>query len=432
MSGYKTTDTELEELAIQLNGLLHAPINEEMTYSDKLRAISTLMNSYSNTDNTLDDLIEFLDEETFELYTKYQFEVLRGTLDDIRKADSEILQANVLIDKMKDEAKHHPNSAVTNTIKFLLFKIPSPETFADKMIELSKKAKISFEYAQNYITNKFSETIQFYKNTYEQISYVANALKTDTDPSEEFKRTKQFLFGNQGNLLLTYHFDSKKFEFSSYLDGLINEKILEQIREKNPRDFGKTALYKTTSMLAEPYTKLQQQAKDEIGNQTLRTTSLDPRKMPIIPDKVFNMPQKKLSHEEIIRLQNASEELFSGLSVQEAQNEEMKGMKGMNDNVLQFVPSQVQNKRIFSAKKVDRGPKQQLDLGTGKRKENVVDENKRPKKQAIGPNLGGKTRRKVRRNKKTKTKKRKVNKKTKKRKRKMKSKRKTNKRRTKK
>ena len=70
MSGFtKPKDIELQILATKLTKLLHDPKTD---YSNKLRALSLFMNSYSNTDNTLDDLIKFLDDKTFVLYTKFQ------------------------------------------------------------------------------------------------------------------------------------------------------------------------------------------------------------------------------------------------------------------------------------------------------------------------------------------------------------------------
>jgi hypothetical protein len=288
-------------------------------------------------------------------------------------------------------------------MRFLLFSTPSPEDFANRINKIGARTHENFDNAKNYTASIISDTYEYYKNTYEQISYFLDTLKTTTNTSVESNKIKQFLYDKEGKLLLTYNFNSKKVDFPRYLDSLINTKILEQIKENNRKIRGENP---TLSQDPRDYAKMEEEITHEMEKEitpTIKRYHTAPDILSELPDEIPSNPYN----------------IFFGL--QPASDKTASDKKEITD----LIPRQVNKNKLKKATLVKRGPNKPLDPIIGKRS---LENGKNPHSKK--PPRGGKTRRKVRRNKKTKTKKRKVNKKTKKRKMKMKSKRKTNKRKT--
>lgn len=253
--------------------------------------------------------------------------------------------------------------------------------FFDKISNGASKTIKNAECVFNTVENMSDDIKQYTYNTYKHTEWF---LRTALKNNEVNDQVKRHITNQYGHLLFTYDPDSRTFKYDDSLTDILMPIVMEKIQsQKGPK----------RSATESPYTvnqHFEKAANEKATSQITRTNSLK--------------ENTKLAYTDT-------------------------NMKKIEDYIIDNEGNTTMVPRIviINAIKEQNNKRKRVE----EEKEEEEPKTKKPK--------GGKTRRKIRRNKKAKTKKRKVNKKTKKRKankktkvNRKKSKRKTNKRRTRK
>lgn len=342
---------------------------EQEDISDRMKAVKILLDSVDS--ETLQTIIDLMNDEQLDYFLKLQSSVLDGTLEQMNEISYQEQK-----DKEEEEKNSSPKSV--KLLNFIIQETPSPELFAGKIKEFIEKASDTAQTVFDKTQINISNLMNYISNTIENIQYFVGKVLSNNEISDDDKmELVKHLYNEKGYLLLTYK--DGKFIFDSALNTIIFDKVLELVKKQNENVRG-TGDMPLTQPIYEN-SELEIKATQQSDNQLKRTMSAPGRMQPNLIEKIkkFEATLKKD---------------FYGLLPQ------------------QLIKHDPRHKR--------------------KREEEEEENLKKERKEEP---TGGKSRRKISRNKKAKTKKRKVNKKTKKRKRKMKTKktkRKTNKRRIKK
>ena len=359
--------------------------------SEQMKAVNTLSN-ISDTE-AFQSIIDTMNEDDFEIFTKLQTSILDGTYDTM----NEILE----YEKRKNEEDANEPSRLLILMNVILFSIPNPEEIIEKinskLSEKTNKMKTTAEGIKSTVSQGISDSINYVKNTFDNIKWFVEAVLSNNEISDDYKeKLIKYIYDNKGYLLLTYDESNKEFVYDRVMDDLLITKAIENSKKKKNNVQGTEELSSS-----QPEEKWEENILKELQPLLERTQSL-PKDMEFSEfitkarKRYFNIKQK------VQALYPAG-----------------------------LYPTPVNSKLRYFQNKANKEAKNANNKMTYMRKSNPGP---KPPIITTDKGKGGKTRRKVRRNKKAKTKKRKVNKKTKKMKMKMKmkSKRKTNKRRNKK
>lgn len=277
---------------------------------------------------------------------------------------------------VKDMDNDEERDTYIRCFLYFYLNFPGPNELIEFYNEQNSNLNDLFNKYKKTLTKKAEGIIDYMKNTISDINWFFSAAFARL-PEEEQNKIKT-IYGN-GKLLFKYNTENQSFEYDDQVTNIMMEKILEHLQKKNVRNVSSLG----------PNTSSQPPDYDTVFNK------FGIQNEPKYKEATSKNPEKK--HTTI------NEEIGKEMIPRPAAIEKQRKQKN-------------KNKR-----------RTEKSFGINSAKYNL------PGKK------GGQTKRKIRRNKKTKTKKRKVNKKTKKRKtnkktkvNRKKSKRKTNKRRTKK
>ena len=388
MNGFEEKAGPIHSAEDYVNALKDAMKQEKISY--RMSAVKTLLDSANS--ESLQMIIDRMDDKHLDYFLKLQSFVLDGTLEQMNE---------ISYQEQKDKKEKEENSSLKSVrlLNFILFETPNPENVANNIKKITKNAtnnvQTVFNNTQETAQKKISESMNYISNTIENIQYFVKELLSGEDIKYENKiELIKHLYDSKGYLLMK--FENGKFEFDSYLNQFVFEKVKELVSKKNVRNIDE-AKEEMQNSQPEPFDILENVAKNtlEPKPQLLRSYTTPANMQPNLIEKIkkFEATLKK--------------DFYKLLPPQLIKHDPRHKITNTNTN----------HKRKQEVKEEEKEEKK----ASSKRKREDKEDNQNPKKQkGLEEKAGGKprrqTRRKIRRNKKTKTKKRKVNKKTKKRK----------------
>ena len=328
--------------------------------SEQMKAVKRLLETSNK--NALQEIIDTMSEDDFANFTNLQKSIFDGTYDNMNKVSQ--------YEKQEDANKPSKLLIIMNAI---LFSIPNPEEIIkninSKLQEKKEKIKKFTTETSTSVSQGISDSINYVKNTFDNIKWFVGAvLESDQISDDDKKELVKHLYNEKGYLLMKY--ENGEFEFDSALNKIIFDKVLELVDETNVRK--SISVEEIHNSQPEPYYLLE----DVAANALRKCTSQAPG------SQKFGITRSLSCNGNI-------------------QPNEIKHMKQVEeiikDKFYGFLP-------------------RSLEVGPNAVKKTKPRRSLSTKKNIMSPKTGGKTRRKIRRNKKAKTKKRKANKKTKKRK----------------
>lgn len=332
---------------------------QQLNISDRMKAVKTLLDSADS--ETLQAIIDNMEDEQLDYFLKLQSSVLDGTFNTIQE-----------VSRLTEMENDEERSIYITYFLYFYLNFPGPNELIEYYIKKNDEIKKLYNKYKKSLTETAENITDYMKNTISDINWFFSNAFTSL-PVEEQDKIKN-IYAN-GKLLLKYNTENQSFEYDDQVTNIMMEKILKYLQEKNVRNASSLDV-KTLS----------QSTYDSVFDKITKITDNNKKNVKEAPS------------------------IFPKKHVTESKNQ------GKN---LIPIPVALKNQRRQRYLNKERTQK---SFGS-----NLSAKNNLPGKN------GGKSRRKIRRNEKTKTKKRKMKAKTKKRKMKTKkTKRKTNKRRTKK
>lgn len=332
---------------------------QQLNISDRMKAVKTLLDSADS--ETLQAIIDNMEDEQLDYFLKLQSSVLDGTFNTIQE-----------VSRLTEMENDEERSIYITYFLYFYLNFPGPNELIEYYIKKNDEIKKLYNKYKKSLTETAENITDYMKNTISDINWFFSTAFTRL-PDDEQDKIKSIY--ENGKLLFKYNIENQSFEYDDQVTNIMMEKILQYLQEKNVRNASSLGVRSLTQPI------------DDYERASAKITGENEKKYEEAPPKI---PEKKHTtmYQKLGEQMNPRSEALRKLKKQKEANEKRTDKTFKSTGINSRLP----------AKKT-----------------------------------GGKTRRKISRNKKAKTKKRKVNKKTKKRKMKTKrTKRKTNKRRIKK